>query len=108
MSMFGNPGSNYPPGVTGNEPELTGEWPCPNDCEAGLDGDSTCGVCEGKGYMDGTETYLDQTFVCSECDGKVTLDPNDPEIFVCARCSTRFTTVNIGLGDLEVSDAKSV
>ncbi len=20
--------SNYPPGVTGNEPELTGEWPC--------------------------------------------------------------------------------
>lgn len=21
--------SNYPPGVTGREPEITGDWPCP-------------------------------------------------------------------------------
>lgn len=26
---------NYPPGVTGNEPQITGEWPCEN-CGATL------------------------------------------------------------------------
>ena len=43
--------SNYPPGVTGNEPQITGEWPC-----LGCDGEGgdreervTCLRCRGTG-----------------------------------------------------------
>jgi hypothetical protein len=46
--------SNYPPGVTGNEPQITGEWPC--------------GRCQGeKGERDpdgGSNHY-----VCERCLG---------------------------------------
>jgi hypothetical protein len=45
--------SNYPPGVTGNEPQITGEWPC-DDCggrgyEEDEDGKSSCPSCDGTG-----------------------------------------------------------
>ena len=43
--------SNYPPGVTGNEPQITGEWPC-LECD-GEGGDReervACGRCKGSG-----------------------------------------------------------
>lgn len=43
--------SNYPPGVTGNEPHLTGEWPCIG-C-GGSGGDryeaEVCPHCKGSG-----------------------------------------------------------
>lgn len=35
---------NYPPGVTGNEPQLTGEWPCEN-CGAVLPEDHDGNTC---------------------------------------------------------------
>lgn len=34
-------GWDYPPGVTGNEPELSGEWPC-TDCGRTTNGDHGC------------------------------------------------------------------
>lgn len=45
--------SNYPPGVTGNEPQITGEWPC-RVCggEGGFrdeDGAVSCFWCKGHG-----------------------------------------------------------
>ena len=48
-----NFGWDYPPGVTGNEPQITGEWPC-EECEgAGYDEDEdgkhACSHCEGSG-----------------------------------------------------------
>ena len=57
-----NFGWNYPPGVTGNEPEITGEWPCqecggeggerdPDVDEDGRPGihHSICPRCQGTG-----------------------------------------------------------
>ena len=46
--------SNYPPGVTGNEPQITGIWPCRVCGGAGYDdenenGKHTCGWCKGQG-----------------------------------------------------------
>lgn len=42
--------SNYPPGVTGNEPQITGEWPC-GYCggTGGNKEDGSCELCKGKG-----------------------------------------------------------
>jgi len=45
--------SNYPPGVTGNEPEITGEWPC-SECDGvghdeDEDGKHSCPWCRGSG-----------------------------------------------------------
>lgn len=45
--------SNYPPGVTGNEPQITGEWPC-RACggEGGFRDEETpssCYWCKGTG-----------------------------------------------------------
>lgn len=46
--MNGN--SNYPPGVSGNEPEITGDWPCTNcDGDGTEDGQSNCWYCGGSG-----------------------------------------------------------
>jgi hypothetical protein len=36
--------SNYPPGVSGNEPQITGEWPCEN-CGATLPEEADCPEC---------------------------------------------------------------
>ena len=45
--------SNYPPGVTGNEPEITGEWPCTycggTGYEEDEDGKHACPLCHGSG-----------------------------------------------------------
>jgi len=46
--------SNYPPGVTGNEPQITGEWPCYYCDGSGLededeDGKHSCTWCAGSG-----------------------------------------------------------
>ena len=38
--------NNYPPGVSGNEPQITGEWPCFN-CGATLPEDCEGDVCPG-------------------------------------------------------------
>lgn len=45
--------SNYPPGVTGNEPQITGEWPC-DECggrgyDEDEDGKYACPLCKGTG-----------------------------------------------------------
>lgn len=37
--------SNYPPGVTGNEPQISGEWPCY------CDRDPDCPLCGGSGIL---------------------------------------------------------
>jgi hypothetical protein len=66
MSWAGS--DNYPPGVTGNEPQLTGEWTCRTcgavlpeevdclDCNGGRMR-SKCATCHGEGKVpyDGTE-----------------------------------------------------
>lgn len=48
-----NFGWNYPPGVRGNEPELTGEYPCAECYGEGADQDedgwNSCPRCEGSG-----------------------------------------------------------
>jgi hypothetical protein len=54
--------SNYPPGVTGNEPQITGEWPCR--------------VCGGYGYDDENE---DGKHTCGWCKGDG-LEPEDPTV----------------------------
>lgn len=43
--------SNYPPGVSGNEPQITGEWPC--DCSNSDDSgyDPRCPLCGGRGIL---------------------------------------------------------
>jgi ribosomal protein S27AE len=43
--------SNYPPGVSGNEPQLTGEWPCSN-CGATLPEEAECPECGKPMEMD--------------------------------------------------------
>lgn len=42
---------NYPPGVTGNEPQITGEWPCT--------------ICDGRGF----EVDEDGKYSCNFCNG---------------------------------------
>lgn len=46
-------GWDYPPGVTGNEPQITGEWPCEECDGAGPDEDEDgkhgCRHCDGSG-----------------------------------------------------------
>ncbi len=58
MTSFG---WNYPPGVTGFEPELTGEWPC--------------GECGGKGY----DEDEDGKHACGRCDGSGLEPEEEPE-----------------------------
>jgi hypothetical protein len=55
--------SNYPPGVTGSEPQITGEWPCR--------------VCEGCGYDD--DENEDGKHTCGWCKGEG-IDPEDPTV----------------------------
>lgn len=59
-------GWSYPPGVTGNEPQITGEWPCR--------------VCQGAGYDDENE---DGKHACSYCRG-TGIDPEEPPY--CLNC----------------------
>lgn len=79
--------SNYPPGVTGNEPQITGEWPC-SYCggEGGwmdCDGGEVCPLCKGTGI------YPEEAWPKSDAEkelataienagfGKVTFDEDD-------------------------------
>jgi hypothetical protein len=42
--------SNYPPGVSGNEPEITGEWPCPL-CGGYRPEVEDCSTCKSTGIL---------------------------------------------------------
>lgn len=59
--------SNYPPGVTGNEPQITGEWPCDVCGGCGYDEDEdgkhSCFACQGTGIV--PEDNIDRTDVLS-------------------------------------------
>jgi hypothetical protein len=95
--------NNYPPGVTGNEPELTGEWEC--SCDHGLDGEETCPVCQGKGFITGEETYFLETYVCAECGEKSVTYVDDTDRFACERrCSpdAHWTAELVARGGLEI------
>lgn len=65
--------SNYPPGVTGNEPQITGEWPCEN-CGATLPEEVDCPEC-GKpmeyidALKDDPEHPARRVWKCNEPDG---------------------------------------
>lgn len=72
-------GWNYPPGVTGSEPEITGEWPCPKCGGEGGDREdrTKCWFCGGSGIAPeeapdcpdcGTETEFVQEHVEAEPD----------------------------------------
>lgn len=55
--------SNYPPGVTGNEPEITGEYPCTSCGGAGGwmedTGPDICPLCKGIGIFPEDAYMLD-------------------------------------------------
>lgn len=71
--------SNYPPGVTGTEPHLTGIWPCAN-CGAALPEEKTCQRCDGTGKEHYTyASDPSQGAPCTECDGtgKVPVNEDD-------------------------------
>ncbi len=79
--------SNYPPGVTGNEPELTGEWPC-DECggrgyDEDEDGKHSCPVCQGKGFINGDETQGRCVGGCDEITDR--WDDRDDE-WLCLEC----------------------
>jgi hypothetical protein len=64
--------SNYPPGVTGNEPEITGEWPC-RACggEGGYKDEEeavACYWCKGHG-IEPEEVTPDQLWQLSRYHG---------------------------------------
>lgn len=64
MSVFG---WDYPPGVTGNEPEITGEWPC--DC--------------GDGCERVPTDCCDDQYACETVSGSGLLSSDDSGIVVC-------------------------
>jgi hypothetical protein len=54
--------SNYPPGVSGNEPQITGEWPC-EGCGETLPEEADCPDCGG------VVTYeADELWHCADCE----------------------------------------
>jgi hypothetical protein len=75
-------GWNYPPGVTGNEPEITGEWPCPK-CQ-GEGGDRAervvCWFCRGLGIAPEEEPD------CPECGSAETEFNADLDAITCRAC----------------------
>ncbi len=54
-------GWEYPPGVRGNEPQITGEWPCVE--------------CNGAGGENDQEN-VPQHWICPRCDG-TGIEPED-------------------------------
>lgn len=64
---------NYPPGVSGNEPQITGEWPCA-ECGATLPEEVTCPEC-GKemeyleGFKDDPDTRPRDVWKCNTPTG---------------------------------------
>lgn len=59
--------SYYPPGVTGNEPHLTGE-PEPEECP----------TCEGRGAIEGGRP-MGGPATCPRCEGDGVIVPEEPE-----------------------------
>lgn len=57
-------GWDYPPGVTGNEPQITGEWPCQE--------------CDGQGY----DEDEDGKHACPRCKGSG-VEPEDAPCLAC-------------------------
>jgi len=75
MSGFG---WDYPPGVTGNEPQITGEWPCVN-CGRTLPEEAECPECGEPMVEDDHEwtcTACDHTEASDTCPGGC-YEPND-------------------------------
>ncbi len=71
--------SNYPPGVSGNEPEITGEWPCPSCEGAGGERDEdgagvSCWFCSGSGIAP------EEAPPCPDCGEKDTVFVADCEL----------------------------
>ena len=77
---------NYPPGVTGNEPQLTGDWPCPA-CEGfGSDtGDEhrSCWYCGGTGVMPKTPPKCPS---CGASEPHTIFFLDDGEGIYCTNC----------------------
>ncbi len=78
--------SNYPPGVTGNEPELTGIWPC-SRCNGEVEWNdegrpgSSCWFCGGTGVDP------EDPPPCPECGSEDTdFDGQLYALVVCAAC----------------------
>lgn len=76
--------SNYPPGVTGNEPHLTGDYPCAACGGVGgdfdEDGGHACWMCAGSGH------HPEDCPACPECGDAGTdwfgdLTPEDRDIW---------------------------
>lgn len=70
--------SNYPPGVSGNEPQITGEWPCvacygeaaERDEDGGYD---LCPHCRGAG-IEPEEFFVDYVEGLADSTDKDVLD----------------------------------
>lgn len=61
--------SNYPPGVSGNEPQITGEWPCRN-CGATLPEEAPCPECDPRRYPGATIIIEGEDWYCPRCERK--------------------------------------
>lgn len=64
--------SNLPPGVTGSEPELTGEWPC-LECGMVLPEQAECSECGAQLVPRERENHTGASWTCEGC-GHVTGD----------------------------------
>lgn len=90
--------SNFPPGVTGNEPEITGEdGPCANGCEAEAYMDDVCTDCYAQKMLveyeaerarcrNGDGRPADYNGQCFECESE------DEEMRSCSKCGNSDTT----------------
>jgi RNA polymerase subunit RPABC4/transcription elongation factor Spt4 len=68
--------SNYPPGVTGNEPQITGEYPCA-DCGAPLPESPHCPECNAGEMTLGEiqdERGSHEVFACDGCGHTIPSD----------------------------------
>lgn len=82
-------GWNLPPGVSGNEPQITGEWPCRDCGGAGYDEDEdgkhSCPWCSGSGIEPEDMPY------CYNCetpakDIEIFYYNTTKDIFCCNHC----------------------
>lgn len=76
--------SNYPPGVTGNEPQITGEWPCD--------------VCGGMGY----DEDEDGKHACNTCNGTGILPEDNIDMAEIRTALDKFMRENPELGGMDI------